>query len=228
MWMGLCEAPLEGQAALGMTAKSLMGCRSLLQNKQFPHCVRLKLSRPNRSSHSRVSDPVELNGTTVSRATCTTMIRLSDFNSAWETRCWWKRGRNHPKNRGCAPAAPVSESRPIDPPIACPACDSLAIQYLDEIDWRCPNPECPAQLQERLLHFVSRRAMDIDAVGPALLDQLLKHRLVRSAADLYRLQIEDLTPLERMGLKSAHVMLAIDQSRQRPPSLFARARYPHV
>ena len=72
--------------------------------------------------------------------------------------------------------------------------------------------------------------MDIDAVGPALLDQLLNRQLVRSAADLYRLQIEDLTPLERMGLKSAqNVVLAIDQSRQRPLPRFLHALgIPHV
>jgi len=141
-----------------------------------------------------------------------------------------KGGEIIPKIVAVHQPAPVSESGPIDPPTSCPACDGLAIQYPGEIDWRCPNPECPAQLQERLLHFVSRRAMDIDAVGPALLDQLLNRRLVRSAADLYRLKIEDLTPLERMGLKSAqNVVLAIDQSRERPLPCFLHALgIPHV
>ena len=226
---------LEGQAALGMTAKSPRWAVAFKftaeQAVSTLREIEIGVGRTGVLTPVALLDPVELNGTTVSRATLHNYDQIERLQLRLGDQVLVEKGGEIiPKIVAVHLPAPVSESRPIDPPIACPACDSLAIQYLDEIDWRCPNPECPAQLQERLLHFVSRRAMDVDAVGPALLDQLLKHRLVRSAADLYRLQIEDLTSLERMGLKSSqNVVLAIDQSRQRPLPRFLHALgIPHV
>ena len=226
---------LEDQAALGMTAKSPRWAVAFKftaeQAVSTLREIEIGVGRTGVLTPVALLDPVELNGTTVSRATLHNYDQIERLQLRLGDQVLVEKGGEIiPKIVAVHLPAPVSESGPIDPPTACPACDSLAIQYPGEIDWRCPNPECPAQLQERLLHFVSRRAMDIDAVGPALLDQLLNRQLVWSAADLYRLQIEDLTPLERMGLKSAqNVVLAIDQSRQRPLPRFLHALgIPHV
>ena len=226
---------LEDQAVLGMTAKSPRWAVAFKftaeQAVSTLRKIEIGVGRTGVLTPVALLDPVELNGTTVSRATLHNYDQIERLQlHLGDQVLVEKRGEIIPKIVAVHQPAPVSESGPIDPPTSCPACDSLAIQHPGEIDWRCPNPECPAQLQERLLHFVSRRAMDIDAVGPALLDQLLNRRLVRSAADLYRLKIEDLTPLERMGLKSAqNVVLAIDQSRERPLSCFLHALgIPHV
>ncbi len=226
---------LEDQAVLGMTAKSPRWAVAFKftaeQAVSTLRKIEIGVGRTGVLTPVALLDPVELNGTTVSRATLHNYDQIERLQLHLGDQVLVEKGGEIiPKIVAVHQPAPVSECGPIDPPTSCPACDSLAIQYPGEIDWRCPNPECPAQLQERLLHFVSRRAMDIDAVGPALLDQLLNRRLVQSAADLYRLKIEDLTPLERMGLKSAqNVVLAIDQSRERPLPCFLHALgIPHV
>jgi DNA ligase (NAD+) len=226
---------LEDQAALGMTAKSPRWAVAFkFKAEQAISSLReieIGVGRTGVLTPVALLDPVELNGTTVSRATLHNYDQVERLQLHLGDQVLVEKGGEIiPKIVAVYLSAPVDESKSIDPPTSCPACDSLAIQYPGEIDWRCPNSECPAQLQERLIHFVSRRAMDIDAVGPALLDQLLNRRLVESAADLYRLQVEDLTPLERMGLKSAqNVLLAIDRSRERPLPRFLHALgIPHV
>jgi len=84
-----------------------------------------------------------------------------------------------------------------------------------EVAWRCINTNCPARLKESILHFASRKAMDVDGLGEALVDQLVNQGLVRNVADIYRLTEADLVKLERMGQKSAQNLLEeIKESRQ--------------
>ena len=92
-------------------------------------------------------------------------------------------------------------------PTACPSCGSPVSQD-DEAAIRCTNTDCPAQLLRHLIHFVSRDAMDIDGLGPAVLEQLSDEGLVSSPADLYRLKAEDITALDRKAEKSANNLLA--------------------
>jgi len=98
-------------------------------------------------------------------------------------------------------------SRPWEMPRACPACGSTLVRPDDEVVWRCPNTSCPARLRRSLLHFASRRAMNIEGLGEALVDQLVERGLVRDAADLYALEVERVAGLERMGQKSAQKLL---------------------
>ena len=92
-------------------------------------------------------------------------------------------------------------------PTACPSCGSPVSQD-DEAAIRCTNTDCPAQLLRHLIHFVSRDAMDIDGLGPAVLEQLSDEGLVSSPADLYRLKAEDITALDRKAEKSANNLIA--------------------
>ena len=92
-------------------------------------------------------------------------------------------------------------------PTACPSCGSPVSQD-DEAAIRCTNTDCPAQLLRHLIHFVSRDAMDIDGLGPAVLEQLSDEGLVKSPADLYRLKAEDITALDRKAEKSANNLIA--------------------
>lgn len=106
----------------------------------------------------------------------------------------------------------------------CPSCGSAGHKDPDGVFWRCLNAACPAQLQEKLQHFASRRAMDIDGMGPALIEQLVAKGHVKDPADLYALDVEVLKGLERMGEKSAaNAVAAIAASKARPLSrlLFA-------
>lgn len=107
------------------------------------------------------------------------------------------------------------EERVIEFPTHCPACGSELIRLEGEADHRCVNPECPAQLLEGLIHFVSRQAMNIDGLGEKVITQLHEAGLVHSVADLYRLDRDDLLGLERMGETSvANLLSAIEQSKQ--------------
>lgn len=101
-------------------------------------------------------------------------------------------------------------------PIRCPACKSLVARDEGSVYIRCLNPFCPAQLKERLRFFAHRKAMNIEGLGPALIDQLVDRKIVQSLPDLYRLRLERLIELEHIGEKSAHNLLEqIAASRKR-------------
>jgi DNA ligase (NAD+) len=102
-------------------------------------------------------------------------------------------------------------------PTACPSCGSGLVKPDDEVVWRCENASCPARLRRGLMHFASRRAMNIEGLGEALADQLVTSGLVRDYADLYSLTTEKVAALDRMGTKSAaNVVAEIDRSRRAP------------
>ena len=88
-------------------------------------------------------------------------------------------------------------------PKKCPVCSADVAREKEEVAYRCLNAACPAQLKARLLHFASRRAMDIEGLGEALIEQLTEKGLVKDFSDIYELKADDLALLERMGQKSA-------------------------
>ncbi|MYL35523.1 NAD-dependent DNA ligase LigA [Pontibacillus yanchengensis] len=99
-------------------------------------------------------------------------------------------------------------------PETCPECGSELEHLEEEVALRCLNPNCPAQLREALIHFVSRNAMNIDGLGEKVIAQLFREDLVHTIADLYKLEKEALLQLERMGEKSADNLLnAIEASK---------------
>lgn len=109
-------------------------------------------------------------------------------------------------------------------PKECPACGSSVERRPGEAVLRCPNRNCPEKLRQRLRHFVSRGAMDIESLGGKRLDQLVEAGLVQDPADIYRLTKEELLRLERMGDKLAeNILSAIEASRHRPLAHFIYA-----
>ncbi|PYN62534.1 MAG: DNA ligase (NAD(+)) LigA [Candidatus Rokuibacteriota bacterium] len=101
-------------------------------------------------------------------------------------------------------------------PTRCPKCGGVAFRPEGEAYWRCMNSACPAQLKERLRHFGSRRAMDIEHLGERVVEQLVDTGLVKDVADLYTLGVEQVEALERQGEKSAaNLIQAIADSRER-------------
>lgn len=106
----------------------------------------------------------------------------------------------------------------IIPPETCPACNTPVMKIAGEVALRCPNRTgCPAQVLGKLEHWVSKGALDIDGVGPALLEQLVNRGLIETPADLYKLTLEDFLSLERMAQKSAeNAIQAIEASKQQP------------
>jgi DNA ligase (NAD+) len=104
-------------------------------------------------------------------------------------------------------------------PKKCPVCRSSTFRPEGEAISRCTNPSCPAKLKETLLHYASRRAMNIEGLGVALVDQLLEEKLVENIPDLYSLNLEDMANLERMGEKSSQNLLdEIERSKLRDVS----------
>ena len=102
-------------------------------------------------------------------------------------------------------------------PKTCPICGSAAVKDADGVYIRCVNRDCPGQLKERLKYFAGRGQMDIENLGPALIDQLIENGLVGNFADLYKLSKAQLAGLERMAEKSAaNVITAIKESKTRP------------
>ncbi len=107
-------------------------------------------------------------------------------------------------------------SAPFVMPTQCPICQTAVYRPAGEAVARCPNAACPAQIKERLLHYGSRRAMDIDGMGTAIVDQLVDRQLVTDFADLYNLDVPTLAELDRLAEKSAgNLVEAIDRSRER-------------
>ncbi|MDD3890497.1 MAG: NAD-dependent DNA ligase LigA, partial [Syntrophomonadaceae bacterium] len=105
----------------------------------------------------------------------------------------------------------------ILPPEQCPTCSSQVVRLAGEVAYRCENINCPARLKESLIFFASRSAMDIDGLGPALIEQMVEKNIVHKVDDLYALKEEDLIHLERMGPKScANLINAIETSKSRP------------
>ena len=99
-------------------------------------------------------------------------------------------------------------------PKNCPACGEEAIRISGEAATKCINVACPAQIERGIIHFVSRTAMDIEGLGPAVVRQLLKGKLIKDFADIYYLRREELLTLERMGEKSAgNLLRAIERSK---------------
>jgi DNA ligase (NAD+) len=211
---------LKQQRQLGFTAKSPRWATAFkftaLQAATVLRSIEIGVGRTGVLTPVAILDPVELNGTTVSRATLHNYDQVERFNlHLGDHVILEKGGEIIPKIVAVDATLRSTGAQKIEPPLACPVCGTLALRPEGEVEWRCPNQECPAQQKEKILHFVSRRAMDIDTIGPALIEQLLTKKLLKSAADLYLLRHEDLSGLERMGEKSAqNVISSIVKSKQ--------------
>ena len=163
-------------------------------------------------------EPVALAGTMVSRATLHNANRLAELDlHAGDTIVVRKAGEIIPEVVRVLielrPAAAMALALPHN----CPECGSELMREADEAATRCVNNSCPAILRGTLRHWVSKAAMDVDGLGSKLIEQLVEQGLVRSIADLYRLDGALLASLERMGLKSAeNLVAALQASKQKP------------
>lgn len=148
--------------------------------------------------------PVQLAGTTVSRATLHNVdyIREKDIRKD-DTVIVYKAGDIIPAVLRVVEGKRVSDEH-LDVPSQCPSCQSDLLHFEDEVALRCINPLCPAQIMEGLAHFASRDAMNISGLGPAVVEKLFAKDLVRDVAGIYRLSIEDLLQLGNFKEKSAN------------------------
>ena len=166
--------------------------------------IELNVGRTGAVTPYAVLEPVVLSGTTVSKATLHNEQEIArrDLREG-DMVLIEKGGEIIPKVVKAIESQRPADAKPWQMRRTCPSCDSQLVKPDDEVVWRCENASCPARIRRGLLHFASRRAMDIEGLGEAVVDQLVTSGLVRDYADLYHLELEPVAELERMGRKSA-------------------------
>ncbi|WP_368658339.1 NAD-dependent DNA ligase LigA [Metabacillus halosaccharovorans] len=211
---------LDQQEELGFTAKSPRWAVAY----KFPAeevmtkliNIELSVGRTGVITPTAILEPVRVAGTTVQRASLHNedLIREKDIKLG-DTVVVKKAGDIIPEVVNVLVEHRTGEEQEFSMPTHCPACESDLVRIEGEVALRCINPQCPAQIQEGLIHFVSRNAMNIDGLGERVVSQLFLAGLIKDVADLYRLTREQLLGLERMGEKSTDNLLqAIEQSKE--------------
>ncbi|MGA2570045.1 MAG: NAD-dependent DNA ligase LigA [Terracidiphilus sp.] len=179
--------------------------------------IKVQVGRTGKLTPVAELEPVFIGGTTVSRATLHNRDFIERLGLKLEDWVKVERGGDViPKVvEVIADAEHPRGERKFEFPSECPECGSRVVRAEGEVDWRCVNLNCPAKLRESLLHFGSRKVMNIEGLGDAVVQQLLDRGLVRSVADLYALTEEQLAGLERFAEKSAKALLKeIDGSKR--------------
>lgn len=175
--------------------------------------IEVQVGRTGALTPTAVFEPIQLAGTSVSRA----VLHNQDFIDAkniniGDSIIVRKAGEIIPEVVALASKGPNEDTFKL--PEFCPACGAKAVREADEAVLRCPNPNCPAQLLRSLIHFASRDAMDIDGMGPAVLTALVDSGIIKSQPDIYIIKAEDVAAIERMGQKSAaNLVAAIEKSK---------------
>ncbi|MDE7389714.1 MAG: NAD-dependent DNA ligase LigA, partial [Lachnospiraceae bacterium] len=175
--------------------------------------IEINVGRTGVLTPTGIFEPILLAGTTVSRASLHNedFIKEKDIRIG-DTVILRKAGEIIPEV--VALASRGENTVPFEMPKLCPSCGSAVHREEGEAAVRCTNTACPAQLMRNLIHFVSRDAMDIDGLGPAVLDNLVSKQLVKSPVDIYRLKAEDISTLDKMGEVSANNLIkAVEKSK---------------
>ncbi len=211
---------LDQQEELGFTAKNPRWAIAY----KFPaeeaitklYDIELSVGRTGAVTPTALLNPVKVAGTTVQRASLHNedLIREKDIRIG-DTVVIKKAGDIIPEVVRVVTDERTGDEEEYHMPDHCPECESELEHLEEEVALRCLNPNCPAQLREGLIHFVSRNAMNIDGLGEKVIAQLFRENLVHNIADLYKLEKDELMKLERMGEKSADNLLsAINDSKQ--------------
>ncbi|MGA1863519.1 MAG: NAD-dependent DNA ligase LigA [bacterium] len=186
--------------------------------------ISLQVGRTGTITPVAILEPVELSGTTVSRATLHNAdeILRKDFRIG-DRVIIEKGGEIIPKVVQAVISVRTGQEKHFQMPDKCPICSGKVIRLPDEVAYRCISVNCPAQVERVIQHFASRDAMDIEGLGPALVKQLISSALIEDYGDLYGLKDarEQLIQMERMGEKSVDNLLdAIEKSKDKPLGAF--------
>jgi len=179
--------------------------------------IRISVGRTGALTPTAILSPVEVDGSTVSRATLHNEDELKRKDVRIGDKVLiQKAGDIIPEVIKVIKDKRDGSEKEFEMPDNCPVCGSEAVREEGKAVLRCTNIACPAQRRESILHFVSRDAMNIDGIGESLIDQFIENDLVEDYADLYFLKKEDLLPLERIAEKSANnILTAISASKDR-------------
>jgi len=177
--------------------------------------VRIQVGRTGTITPVAIMKPVRISGTTVSRATLHNFdeikrlgVKINDYIYIE------KSGEIIPKVIKVAKEKRKGKEREIKVPRVCPSCKSVLHKDPEEVALRCDNIACPAQLKQKILHFASRNAMDIEGMGVSVVDLLVDKKLVKDFSDIYHLKLDDLKELDRFADKSAsNLITAIEKTK---------------
>ncbi|HHJ51864.1 MAG TPA: NAD-dependent DNA ligase LigA, partial [Caldithrix abyssi] len=213
---------LEQQNILGATAKSPRWAIAFKFKAQQAESrikkVTWQVGRTGIVTPVAELEPVQLAGTTVSRATLHNPDEIERKDIREGDYVFVEKGGDIiPKVVAVNLKKRTSDIKPLEIPKVCPVCGTKLVRVEGEAALRCPNETCPEQVMRRIEHFASRDAMDIEGLGTALVQSLVQNGLLKDVADIYRLNAEDVAALERMGDKSAqNLMEAIERSKSKP------------
>lgn len=211
---------LADQAELGFTANSPRWAIAY----KFPEeeavtkllDIELSVGRTGVVTPTAILEPVLIDGSTVSRASLHNADLIEELDvRLGDTVILKKAGDIIPKVVRVVKEERTGKEESYQMPKTCPACGNDLIHIDEEVALRCINPACPAQLIEGIIHFASRNAMNIEGLGERIIHQLYEADLIKSVADLYRLEREELLKLERMGEKSvSNLLQAIEATKE--------------
>lgn len=203
---------LEQQERLGATLKSPRWAIAYkFPAEQAVSTIKdiiIRVGRTGVLTPTALLEPVQLAGTTVSKATLHNedIILQKDIRIG-DKALVQKAGDIIPEIVQIYPEQRTGNEKPFTLPTTCPECGSQVVRVAGEVAHRCTNENCPAKSREGIIHFVSRGAMDIVGLGEGIINQLIKGGLVKDPADLYDLKYEELIRLERMGARSSQKLL---------------------
>ena len=193
--------------------------------------IGINVGRTGRLNPYAVLEPVQIGGVTLRHAT----LHNADFIAEKDIRVGdqvivQRAGEVIPQVVQVLPGGRREGTEPFEMPGVCPVCGGTVVRASGEAAYLCTNASCPAQLLERVRHFTSRGAMDIEGLGERWCRILLEEDVIRDVADLYAVRVEDLVPLERMGeTLAAKIVANIEASKQRPlPRLLGALGILHV
>jgi DNA ligase (NAD+) len=211
----------DKQEILGMTAKSPRWAIAYKfkaeQAKTRLNAITVQVGRVGALTPVAELEPVKLAGTTVKRATLHNEDEITRKDiMIGDMVIVEKAGEIIPEVVGVDKEARTGKEKKFKMPKECPVCGSKVVREDEEAITRCINVQCAAQLEGRIIHFGSREAMDIEGMGPAIVQQMLRNKMIKDYGDLYSLTIFDVANMDRMGQKSAdNILNEIEKSKKR-------------
>jgi DNA ligase (NAD+) len=201
------------------------------QKKTILKNIVLQVGKTGTITPVAILEPISLAGTTVGRATLHNFSEIEKKDLRIGDTVWvQKAGEIIPQVLKVELSMRNGTEKKVSPPTHCPVCKSPAVRAEEFVDYRCTNDLCPAVVRNKIIFFASKNGLDIESLGPAVVDLLLETNLIKTPADLYNLKISDIENLERMGKKSAEKLIKnIELSKSQPfPKFLSALNIPQV
>lgn len=207
---------------LGVVGKSPRGSRAFKfvpkQATTVIEDIKLQVGRTGAVTPVAHLKPVQVGGVTITRATLHNEDEIKRLGvKIGDTVIVGRAGDVIPDIIKVLPELRTGKEREFHFPKNCPVCEVKLERPESEVVWRCPNPNCGARKRESLYHFTSKKAFDIEGLGPKIIDQLIDENLISSAPDLFELKEGDLIPLERFAEKKTQNIIEAIQNSEKIP-----------